>query len=301
MSEINYQALREAAEKATCGVWSLEYGEERFDAGDALIHREVVGYLPICRIEGAHPESGFDEDFQMEQQANAEFIAAANPATVLALLDERERNQQYIKSRDQENEDIALTVGRLRVELEASENNLIDSECHVAELEEALRDKQALLEASEKRIAELRDWNAGLAQESLTYQQRVAELEVIKSAAEKLVRCKGRYHSEQNYRALAALFGVTVPDLPPLEAESVSQTYKLNELSGNSPVSPGGWISCSERMPNDAQWCVVDAADGYYVQCWSEGQGWLGDDISLRNCDVIRWMAIPEPPEQDGE
>lgn len=70
---------------------------------------------------------------------------------------------------------------------------------------------------------------------------------------------------------------------------------------GNSPVTPDGWISCSERMPNDAQWCVVDAADGYYVQCWSEGQGWLGDDISLRNCDVIRWMTIPEPPEQDGE
>ncbi|MDH6811326.1 ead/Ea22-like family protein [Escherichia coli] len=124
MSKIDYQALREKAEKATCGVWSLEYGEERFDAGDALIHREVVGYLPICRIEGAHPESGFDEDFQMEQQANAEFIAAANPATVLALLDERERNQQYIKSRDQENEDIALTVGKLRVELEAAKSKL---------------------------------------------------------------------------------------------------------------------------------------------------------------------------------
>lgn len=57
----------------------------------------------------------------MEQQANAEFIAAANPTTVLALLDERERNQQYIKRRDQENEDIALTVGKLRVELEAAE------------------------------------------------------------------------------------------------------------------------------------------------------------------------------------
>ncbi|HGT7834597.1 TPA: ead/Ea22-like family protein [Escherichia coli] len=119
MSEINYQALREKAEKATCGVWSLEYGDGRFDVDDALIHREVAGYIPICRIEGAHPESGFDEDFQMEQQANAEFIAAASPATVLALLDERERNQQYIKRRDQENEDIALTVGKLRVELEA--------------------------------------------------------------------------------------------------------------------------------------------------------------------------------------
>lgn len=96
MTKINYQALREAAEKATCGVWSLEYGEERFDAGDALIHRKVVGYIPICRIEGAHPESGFDEDFQMEQQANAEFIAAANPATVLALLGELEAKDKRI-------------------------------------------------------------------------------------------------------------------------------------------------------------------------------------------------------------
>ena len=128
VSDIDYQVLRAKAEKATSGVWSLEYGEERFDAGDALIHREVVGYLPICRIEGAHSESGFDEDFQMEQQANAEFIAAANPATVLALLDERERNQQYIKSRDQENEDIALTVGKLRVELEAAEKRIAELE-----------------------------------------------------------------------------------------------------------------------------------------------------------------------------
>ena len=43
----------------------------------------------------------------------------ATPEAMLALLDERERNQQYIKRRDQENEDIALTVGKLRVELEA--------------------------------------------------------------------------------------------------------------------------------------------------------------------------------------
>ncbi|MCY6455144.1 ead/Ea22-like family protein [Escherichia coli] len=126
MSKIDYQALRAKAEKATCGVWSLEYGEGRFDGDDALIHREVAGYIPICRIEGAHPESGFDEDFQTEQQANAEFIAAANPATVLALLDERERNQQYIKRRDQENEDIALTVGKLRVELEAEKQRAKD-------------------------------------------------------------------------------------------------------------------------------------------------------------------------------
>lgn len=96
MSKIDYQGLREKAEKATCGMWSLEYGEGRFDGDDALIHREAAGYIPICRIEGAHPESGFDEDFQMEQQANAEFIAAANPATVLALLGELETAKKRI-------------------------------------------------------------------------------------------------------------------------------------------------------------------------------------------------------------
>ncbi|EFO1690418.1 TPA: ead/Ea22-like family protein [Escherichia coli] len=151
MSKIDYQALREAAEKATCGVWSLEYGEERFDAGDALIHREVVGYLPICRIEGAHPESGFDEDFQMEQQANAEFIAAANPATVLALLDELERNQQYIKRRDQENEEIVLTVGKLRVELEAAKSKLNEQREYY---EGVIADGSKLIAELEKQCAE---------------------------------------------------------------------------------------------------------------------------------------------------
>ena len=40
---------------------------------------------------------------------------------------------------------------------ESAENNLIDSECHVAELEESLRDKEALLEDAEKRMAELEE------------------------------------------------------------------------------------------------------------------------------------------------
>ncbi|MCV5284911.1 ead/Ea22-like family protein [Escherichia coli] len=253
MSEINYQALREAAEKATCGEWSLEYGESRFDGDDALIHREVAGYIPICRIEGAHPESGFDEDFQMEQQANAEFIAAANPATVLALLDERERNQQYIKRRDQENEDIALTVGKLRVELEAAK----------------------------KRIAELEAEPV-----SQTYKLPSLPSSEVNDAAWKLHNMLTE-HGPLNGRQFSNLKGCFY------EALKVAMR--------NSPVTPSVWMSCSERMPDDAQWCVVEAADGYYVQCWSEGQGWLGDDISLRNCDVIRWMSIPEPPQQEAD
>lgn len=92
----------------------------------------------------------------------------------------------------------------------------------------------ALVEALEKAqryIEELREWNAGLAQESFERQQIISELEPIRAAAEKLVRCKGRYHSEQNYRALAALFGVTTPDLPPLDSESSAVTVKLTDIN----------------------------------------------------------------------
>lgn len=95
-----------------------------------------------------------------------------------------------------------------------------------------------------------------------------------------------------------ALDGIERSDAMLHGAEPVSQTYKLNELAGNSPVTPDGWISCSERTPNDAQWCVVNTKYGYYVQCWSEGQGWLGDDISIPECDVINWMPLPEPPQE---
>lgn len=136
MSKIDYQVLREKAEKATCGAWSLEYGESRFDCDDALIHREVVGYIPICRIEGAHPESGFDEDFQMEQQANAEFIAAANPATVLALLDELE----HYKSREERVTKLVMdnstSWDALYKKLEAEEKRIAELEAREVSLPE---------------------------------------------------------------------------------------------------------------------------------------------------------------------
>ncbi|HDH1768368.1 TPA: ead/Ea22-like family protein [Klebsiella quasipneumoniae subsp. similipneumoniae] len=78
----------------------------------------------------------------------------------------------------------------------------------------------ALVEALEKAQAK-NALVAGGIEATAKLHERIAELESIREAAEKLVRCKGRYHSEQNYRALAALFGVKTPDLPPLEHENV--------------------------------------------------------------------------------
>ncbi|HCP3853491.1 TPA: ead/Ea22-like family protein [Escherichia coli] len=97
MSKINYQALREAAERAIPAMERLLM----LPADDDLLSEQEL------------------KDYGVDIDALNAFKFLTGPETVLALLDERERNQQYIKSRDQENEDIALTVGKLRVELEA--------------------------------------------------------------------------------------------------------------------------------------------------------------------------------------
>ncbi|WP_439954294.1 ead/Ea22-like family protein [Escherichia coli] len=76
------------------------------------------------KIAGEAPVMPFD------QRINAlnDFMKHFSPDIALVLLDERERNQQYIKRRDQENEEIALTVGKLRVELEAAEKRIAELE-----------------------------------------------------------------------------------------------------------------------------------------------------------------------------
>ncbi|EMQ9339214.1 TPA: ead/Ea22-like family protein [Escherichia coli] len=275
MSKIDYQVLRAKAEKATCGVWSLEYGEGRFDGDDALIHREVAGYIPICRIEGAHPESGFDEDFQTEQQANAEFIATANPATVLALLDERERNQQYIKRRDQENEEIALTVGKLRVELEAANKRIAELE---AEPVSQAYNLAELIEGMEVSI-DVSTCDADLGNRYFGTVTEALELDTAKNGYILLVQ-----DAEPNF-----------------------------DVNGNYPVTPDGWISCSERMPEmGGRQCYVLAADfknnyppnipntqvGVYGDWFNDGNPtWDdGDGEGLYLKEVTHWMPLPEPP-----
>ncbi|CAJ1251842.1 hypothetical protein JRT83AECX_JRT83AEC_01190 [Escherichia coli] len=99
MTKINYQALREAAERAIPAMECLLM----LPVDDDLISEQEL------------------KDYGVDIDALNAFKFLTGPETVLALLDERERNQQYIKRRDQENEEIALTVGKLRVELEAAE------------------------------------------------------------------------------------------------------------------------------------------------------------------------------------
>ena len=92
----------------------------------------------------------------------------------------------------------------------------------------------ALVEALEKAQQERENWRTSFDNERFRADKLKAyidDMEPIRAAAEKLVRCKGRYHSEQNYRALAALFGVTTPDLPPLDGDSRTVTVKLTDIN----------------------------------------------------------------------
>lgn len=86
MSNIDKRALREAAEKATPGRWeyypgntSIEYNVDSMDEDQGSI---------------LYVDSG---DFTQKQtDLNGAFIAAANPATILALLDELEASEKRI-------------------------------------------------------------------------------------------------------------------------------------------------------------------------------------------------------------
>ena len=89
-------------------------------------------------------------------------------------------------------------------------------------------------------------------------------------------------------------------------AEPVSQTYKLNELSGNSPVTPDGWISCSDRMPEDTKMLLAFSQGEIVAAYWN----WVVNPIDYKKYraftylsgnildDVTHWMSLPEPPQE---
>ena len=60
--------------------------------------------------------------------------------------------------------------------------------------------------------------------------------------------------------------------------------------AGNSPVTTDGWISCSERMPNDKQ----------YVWCWGKSYGWTECDTfeGYYDCSRNKWWAVTDNGEE---
>ncbi|EKD0390141.1 TPA: DUF551 domain-containing protein [Escherichia coli] len=69
--------------------------------------------------------------------------------------------------------------------------------------------------------------------------------------------------------------------------------------AGNSPVTPDGWISCSERMPAQDDWILIYSKHGEYMAGQVQGEyvelsdgtlSWLGN--------ALFWTPLPEPPQE---
>ncbi|WP_395763445.1 DUF551 domain-containing protein [Escherichia coli] len=78
----------------------------------------------------------------------------------------------------------------------------------------------------------------------------------------------------------------------------------LRRLAGNSPVTPGGWISCSDRMPEDTKMLLAFSQGEIVAAYWN----WVVNPIDYKKYraftylsgnildDVTHWMPLPEPP-----
>ncbi|HHG8622238.1 ead/Ea22-like family protein [Enterobacter hormaechei] len=143
MSNIDKRALREAAEKATKGQWAVEFDDEVYSTDG--VNNEQIAMV-----------------FSENEVRDAAFIAAANPATVLALLDELEAKDNRINRLE-----AIVAVAEQRNALMREWKRALKAPCDLVDDQvpvvihgmvirlERLKEAEAKLEAAEKRIAEL--------------------------------------------------------------------------------------------------------------------------------------------------
>ncbi|HIC6566580.1 TPA: dATP/dGTP pyrophosphohydrolase domain-containing protein [Salmonella enterica subsp. enterica serovar Schwarzengrund] len=89
-----------------------------------------------------------------------------------------------------------------------------------------------------------------------------------------------------------------------LQGGEQPQNARQNIPDGNSPVSPDGWISCSERMPDNDESKPIAIftgkclGQGMFVATYDDDgffDYWEGIEI----IGVSHWMPLPEPPQEE--
>ncbi len=89
----------------------------------------------------------------------------------------------------------------------------------------------------------------------------------------------------------------------PLElAKAIRKGPDMPEFDGPTPVTPDGWISCSERMPDDRQEVVVQTHSGWrYIAFYESHSGLFYDspEGDVEYVLVTHWMPLPAAPQQE--
>ncbi|HCX4243968.1 TPA: DUF551 domain-containing protein [Escherichia coli] len=89
-------------------------------------------------------------------------------------------------------------------------------------------------------------------------------------------------------------------------AKAIRKGPDMPEAAGNSPVITDGWISCSERMPEDTKMLLAFSQGEIVAAYWN----WVVNPVDYKKYraftylsgnildDVTHWMPLPEPPQE---
>ncbi|MEG2039721.1 MAG: ead/Ea22-like family protein [Hafnia sp.] len=211
MTALNKQALREAAEKATQGEWwsdvvetDGEYGEGEDRASgyhSYAVYVDSESLLDMTNSTAACIHEEWDHDYLMAwdetAKRNAEFIAAANPATVLALLDELETKEEqranWFQMAQKLGED--LEAAEKRIAEHNFENRLLaNADRDIKALRDRIEELECALEAQKVSLPEVRITVAESKRKNLTWRELGAYNEgadVAKKAILAVIRAAG--------------------------------------------------------------------------------------------------------------
>ncbi|MEG8385750.1 ead/Ea22-like family protein [Klebsiella quasipneumoniae] len=105
------QSLKAAAEKATPGQWERGDGKH---GGELLVYCDDALGSAVCEAT-----SEYNAIPKYQRIDNLDFIALANPANILALVEELEKAQQHIARQEQIvlNQDESLSIRRGELEV----------------------------------------------------------------------------------------------------------------------------------------------------------------------------------------
>ncbi len=89
-------------------------------------------------------------------------------------------------------------------------------------------------------------------------------------------------------------------------AKAIRKGPDIPEFAGPHPVTPDGWISCSDRMPEDTKMLLAFSQGEIVAAYWN----WVVNPIDYKKYraftylsgyildDVTHWMPLPEPPQE---
>ncbi|HBT3701037.1 TPA: DUF551 domain-containing protein [Klebsiella pneumoniae] len=295
------QSLKAAAEKATPGRWeyypgntSIEYNVDSMDEDQGSI---------------VYVDSG---DFtQAQTERNGEFIALANPASILALVEALEKAQQMIDELEgrmalaamDSSESVELPLDYLQGHKDGLEWAARLAEANHPETGDWLYDDPIELAKAIRKGPDMPPAQpAPVVPEEMTPEMmRSVQLnsELGAYAASNL---SGAYD-------LFAEFWKEACRSAMLQAEPVctcpsgdgSLRWPCPVHPGNSPVIPDGWIPVSERMPEIGD-IVLTAMGGVVnvgeMECSAANYRFFTSVISGRELPATHWMPLPAAPRE---